>query len=299
MRSAMRGGQLTQQLLAYARRQNLSPRPVDVNAVIIGMGELLQRSLGGLVQVETDLAADLWPATSDPTQLELVVLNLAINSRDAMPNGGRLRIATAQCAAEHDAARLDRTRSGRLRADRGDRYRRGHDPRRPGARVRAVLHHQGDRQGQRPRARAGLRRGDAVRRHGAACQRTRCRHDGGGLPAACPGRAGKHRNARAACRRHRRVAAAPFWWWTTIPMSARSRPFSCARRAIRSRRPATDPRHATSWRPAGSRLALVDYAMPMMSGYEFVRLARVDPARSARDLRDRRRAMRWDRARCR
>ena len=95
MRSALRGGMLTQQLLAYARRQNLSPRPVDVNAVITGMGDLLQRSLGGLVQVETDLAADLWPATSDPTQLELVVLNLAINSRDAMPHGGLLRIVTS------------------------------------------------------------------------------------------------------------------------------------------------------------------------------------------------------------
>jgi CheY-like chemotaxis protein len=94
MRSALRGGQLTQQLLAYARRQNLSPRPVDVNAVIVGMGELLHRSLGGLVQVETELASDLWPATSDPTQLELVILNLAINSRDAMPAGGRLRIVT-------------------------------------------------------------------------------------------------------------------------------------------------------------------------------------------------------------
>jgi CheY-like chemotaxis protein len=95
MRSAMRGGQLTQQLLAYARRQNLSPRPVDVNAVIVAMGELLQRSLGGLVQVETELAEDLWPATGDPTQIELVILNLAINSRDAMPQGGRLRIATS------------------------------------------------------------------------------------------------------------------------------------------------------------------------------------------------------------
>ena len=94
LRSALRGGQLIQQLLAYSRRQNLSPRPVEVNAVIAGMNELLQRSLGGLVQVETDLAADLWQATSDPTQLELVVLNLAINSRDAMPDGGRLRIAT-------------------------------------------------------------------------------------------------------------------------------------------------------------------------------------------------------------
>jgi nitrogen-specific signal transduction histidine kinase/CheY-like chemotaxis protein len=94
LRAASRGGELTQQLLAYARRQNLLPRPVDVNAVIIGMGDLLQRTLGGLVQVETDLAADLWLATSDPTQMELVILNLAINSRDAMPTGGRLSIVT-------------------------------------------------------------------------------------------------------------------------------------------------------------------------------------------------------------
>ena len=103
---AWRGAQLTQQLLAYARRQNLSPRSVDVNAVIAGMGELLQRSLGGLVQVETELAPDLWPATSDPTQLELVVLNLAINSRDAMPEGGRLRIATSN-VHQPEVARLD------------------------------------------------------------------------------------------------------------------------------------------------------------------------------------------------
>jgi PAS domain S-box-containing protein len=107
LRSAFRGGQLTQQLLAYARRQNLSPRPVDVNTVVAGMGELLQRSLGGLVQVETDLAVDLWQATSDPTQLELVILNLAINARDAMPEGGRLRIVTRN--AEHpDLAELER-----------------------------------------------------------------------------------------------------------------------------------------------------------------------------------------------
>src|SRR4029077_3279954 len=105
MRSALRGGQLTQQLLAYARRQNLSPRPVDVNAVIVGMGELLHRSLGGLVQVETDLSPDLWSATSDPTQLELVVLNLAINARDAMPDGGQLRIATGNVDRQ-EAARL-------------------------------------------------------------------------------------------------------------------------------------------------------------------------------------------------
>jgi PAS domain S-box-containing protein len=106
LRSAFRGGQLTQQLLAYARRQNLSPRPVEVNGVITGMGELLRRSLGGLVQVETDLSDDLWLATSDPTQLELVILNLAINARDAMPEGGRLRIVTRN-ARRPDVAELD------------------------------------------------------------------------------------------------------------------------------------------------------------------------------------------------
>jgi PAS domain S-box-containing protein len=94
MRAAQRGGSLTQQLLATARRQNLSPQPVDSNAVIAGMSDLLQRSLGGLVQVEQDLAPDLWHAWADPTQLELMILNLAINARDAMPDGGRIQVAT-------------------------------------------------------------------------------------------------------------------------------------------------------------------------------------------------------------
>ena len=106
LRSALRGGQLTQQLLAYARRQNLTPRPVDVNVVIQGMSDLLQHSLGGLVQVETILAPDLWPATSDPAQLELVVLNLAINARDAMPDGGRLCLETSNMS-QPEIARLD------------------------------------------------------------------------------------------------------------------------------------------------------------------------------------------------
>jgi PAS domain S-box-containing protein len=92
-RAAQRGGELTQQLLAYARRQTISPRPVDLAAMIAGMHDLLQRSLGGLVRVETTLDADLWPAFCDPTQLELMLLNLAINARDAMPAGGLISIA--------------------------------------------------------------------------------------------------------------------------------------------------------------------------------------------------------------
>ncbi len=94
LRAAQRGGELTQQLLAFARRQNLSPQSLDINAVLRGMAELLQRSLGGLVQVDMQLDPALWIARSDPTQLESMVLNLAINARDAMPDGGTIRIAT-------------------------------------------------------------------------------------------------------------------------------------------------------------------------------------------------------------
>lgn len=98
LRAAHRGGTLTQQLLAYARQQHLSPRPVDVNAVLHGMQELLQRSLGGLLQVSMQLDPDLWPGRADPAQLESMILNLAINARDAMPDGGALRIATRNVA---------------------------------------------------------------------------------------------------------------------------------------------------------------------------------------------------------
>ena len=93
-RAAQRGASLTRQLLAYARRQHLVQQPVDANAVIVGMDEMLTRSLGGLAHIETDLVDDLWHASTDPTQLELVVLNLAINARDAMPLGGTLRVET-------------------------------------------------------------------------------------------------------------------------------------------------------------------------------------------------------------
>jgi PAS domain S-box-containing protein len=93
-RSAERGATLTQQLLAYARKQYLVSRAVDLNQLILNLDELLSRSLGGLVQVQMQLADDLWYTESDPTQLELAILNLAINARDAMPFGGSLFIET-------------------------------------------------------------------------------------------------------------------------------------------------------------------------------------------------------------
>jgi signal transduction histidine kinase/CheY-like chemotaxis protein len=92
--AAERGALLTDHLLAFARRQPLSPRPVDLNAVVVGMQDLLRSALGPGVRMESHLASGLWPAMVDPTQIELVILNLVINARDAMPGGGELTIET-------------------------------------------------------------------------------------------------------------------------------------------------------------------------------------------------------------
>jgi PAS domain S-box-containing protein len=89
-----RGAKLTSQLLSFSRRQRLEPVALNLNDTIGGMRELLGRALGGSVWVETDLAEDLWNALVDPTQTEMIILNLAINGRDAMAQGGQLRLST-------------------------------------------------------------------------------------------------------------------------------------------------------------------------------------------------------------
>ena len=93
--AAERGAKLTQQLLAFSRRQRLEPKPLDLNETVESMRDLLHSSLGGSVQIETIPRPGLWPALVDPMQIELAVLNLAINARDAMPVGGRLTVETA------------------------------------------------------------------------------------------------------------------------------------------------------------------------------------------------------------
>jgi signal transduction histidine kinase len=94
IRSARRGATLNEQLLAFARKQPLVPKALNLNAVVSGMDALLRSSIGGSIRVETVPGADLWLALADQTQLELVILNLAINARDAMPVGGRIVIET-------------------------------------------------------------------------------------------------------------------------------------------------------------------------------------------------------------
>ncbi len=93
--AAQRAAQLTQRLLAFARRQSLEPRPVDVNALLADMDSLLRRTLKADIEVRFHPGEDLWLARVDPTQLEGAVLNLAINARDAMPTGGALTVETA------------------------------------------------------------------------------------------------------------------------------------------------------------------------------------------------------------
>jgi PAS domain S-box-containing protein len=100
MEAAERAATLTRRLLAFARQQPLSPQAVDVNALVAGMSELLRRAIGADVCLKTLLPGDVWPIRADPHQLENVILNLAVNARDAMPSGGRLVIETGNAQLE-------------------------------------------------------------------------------------------------------------------------------------------------------------------------------------------------------
>jgi PAS domain S-box-containing protein len=99
LQGAQRGASLTSRLLAFARRQDLKPEPTDLSQLLEGMRGLMERSIGPLIAVEYDLAPDLPPARVDANQLELAILNLAVNARDAMPDGGRLSFSLGQYEA--------------------------------------------------------------------------------------------------------------------------------------------------------------------------------------------------------
>jgi PAS domain S-box-containing protein len=103
IQAGQRGAALTQRMLAFARRQDLKPEPVDVPNLIRGMADLLQRSVGPRVQIETRFPLDLPLAQVDANQLELALLNLSVNARDALPGGGLITIGAKECTVGSQA----------------------------------------------------------------------------------------------------------------------------------------------------------------------------------------------------
>jgi PAS domain S-box-containing protein len=104
-RGAQRAAALTNRLLAFSRRQPLDPKPLDVNKFLLGAAEFLQRSLGERVEIEAVGGAGIWPIEVDPNHLESALVNLAINARDAMPNGGKLTLEAANVFVDEEYVR--------------------------------------------------------------------------------------------------------------------------------------------------------------------------------------------------
>ena len=107
LRGASRAAMLTQRLLAFSRRQPLLSEVLSVNKLVAGMSDLMKRTLGEAIFVETVLAGGLWPTLADSNQLENALINLAINARDAMPDGGKLTIETANTHLDDAYARMN------------------------------------------------------------------------------------------------------------------------------------------------------------------------------------------------
>ena len=180
-----RAATLTHRLLAFARQQPLAPEPINANEMIAGMSDLLRSTLGEQIRIETVLAAGLWPTHADAHQLESAVLNIAINARDAMPDGGRLTIETGNAYLDDAYCQ----KNGEIEpgqfvlvavSDTGDGHEAGHR----GASVRSVLHHEAARQGHRARSEPSPRLRQAVARAYQNLFRDRRRHDGEDLSAA-------------------------------------------------------------------------------------------------------------------
>jgi signal transduction histidine kinase len=110
---ADRAASLTQRLLAFSRRQPLTPKPIDPNRLVAGMSDLLHRALGGSIEIETILAAVVPWISADSSQLENAILNLAVNARDAMPDGGKLTIETGNILFDEASAAKEQMTPGR------------------------------------------------------------------------------------------------------------------------------------------------------------------------------------------
>lgn len=102
MEAAEMGARLTERLLAFARRSPLEPQVVELNSLVEGLAEILQRTLGATIELKSVLSTDPWLVKVDPTQFESAIVNLVVNARDAMPSGGRLVLETRNMALDED-----------------------------------------------------------------------------------------------------------------------------------------------------------------------------------------------------
>ncbi len=234
-----RGSRLTGQLLAFARRQALAPRSVDLGRVIRDMSDMLRRTLGDNILVETVIAGGLWNTLVDPSQVENTVLNLAINARDAMPEGGRLTLEVANAYLDDAYAALHaEVTAGQYVmlavSDTGT----GMTPEVIGRVFEPFFTHQGGRQGHGAGPRPGLWLHQAERRPHQDLQRGRRRHDHQALSAAHPG-APPTRWTRPP-RFPPKAAPSASWWWKTMK--------GCA------------PRSWICWRPLGYQVSRAENA---------------------------------------
>ncbi len=265
--NATRAATLVRQLLAFSRRQTLRPQVLDLGDALSDLTMLLRRLIGEKVKLDLVHGRDLWPVKVDVSQFEQVIVNLAVNARDAMPDGGKLTVRTGNVGGRGGRqAGLQGHAGGRLCPDRGDRYRYRHPGRHPRQDLRAVLLDQGSGQGHRARPVDGLRHRQADRRLHLCGFRARPRHLVPHLPAAPSCRAGdRGRGARQQrrgpgkrSRNHRSRAPispdrARSCWSRTRTGCARSMRAACARAATAWSRPPTASRRWRRWKSATAR----------------------------------------------
>ena len=197
MHGAQRAATLTKRLLAFSRQQPLSPSPLDVNRLLNGLADFLKRALGEDVSLEIVGHGGVWLVEADAAELEAVVLNLAVNARDAMPDGGKLTIETSNSYLDEAYCRQHDVAPGQYVliavTDTGSGMTQGGHR----ARLRAVLHDQAVRPGHRPGPQPGVRFRQAVRRPREDLQRARRRHHHQDLSAPLHRQSSRHRRKTA------------------------------------------------------------------------------------------------------
>ena len=214
--AADRAAGITRQLLAFSRKQVLSPRIINLNDTMLNLDSLLRRLIGEDIEVLTVPASDLGSVKADPGQIEQVIMNLALNARDAMPHGGKLTLETANAQLDESYAREHQpVKPGRYVMLAVSDTGHGHESGSAGAHLRTFLHHERSRQRHRPRPLHGVWNRQAERRLHLGLQRARSGHDLQDLSSA---RRPARRNAgcRKASEQRSRAARRQFCWSKTI-----------------------------------------------------------------------------------